>query len=301
MANLSFEPGRPRPDIPDDATEALWTTYFRSIFNPARLKVKAMQAEMPKKYWRNMPEARAIPDLIAGAQARTEAMRHAAPTLPPAYAKAVKDRPMPEADAPPPNSLAALRREAASCTRCPLYENATQVVVGEGPIDAELMFVGEQPGDQEDLAGRPFVGPAGRLFDEIAQAAGVDRSRTFVTNAVKHFKFAPRGKRRIHQKPDAGEVQACRWWLEAERQLVQPKLIVALGATAAEALTGTGKGILKRRGSVEATDDGTPVFLTVHPSYLLRLPDETLKAEARDAFRRDLESVMSHLAELRAA
>ena len=299
--NLSFEPGRPRPDIPDDATEALWTTYFRSIFNPARLKVKAMQAEMPKKYWRNMPEARAIPDLIAGAQARTEAMRHAAPTLPPAYAKAVKDRPMPEADAPPPDSLAALRREAASCTRCPLYETATQVVIGEGPIDAELMFVGEQPGDQEDLAGRPFVGPAGRLFDEIAQAAGVDRSRTFVTNAVKHFKFAPRGKRRIHQKPDAGEVQACRWWLEAERQLVQPKLIVALGATAAEALTGTGKGILKRRGSVEATDDGTPVFLTVHPSYLLRLPDETLKVEARDAFRRDLEFVMSHLAELRAA
>jgi DNA polymerase len=299
--DLTFEPGRPKPDIPDDATEALWSTYFRSIFNPARLKTRAMQAEMPKKYWKNMPETRAIPDLIAQAQSRAQAMRDAVPTQPPAYARALKERPVPQPDAPAPDTLAALRAEAAACTRCSLHANATQVVVGEGPADAELMFVGEQPGDQEDLAGRPFVGPAGQLFDEIAAAAGVDRTRTFVTNAVKHFKFAPRGKRRIHQKPDAGEVQACRWWLEAERKLVEPMLIVALGATAAEALTGTGKGILKRRGGIEATADGTPVFLTVHPSYLLRLPTEDLKAEARLAFRRDLEAAVAHLEELRAA
>ena len=208
---------------------------------------------------------------------------------------------MPEAQAPAPRSLAALAREAAACTRCPLYRNATQVVVGEGPRTAELMFVGEQPGDQEDIEGRPFVGPAGRLFDRIAEEAGLDRKRTFVTNAVKHFKFAPRGKRRIHSKPDAGEVEACRWWLEAERNLVKPKLIVAMGATAAESLTGTGKGILKRRGSIEETSDGTPVFLTVHPSYLLRLPNEALKTEARQAFRADLESVLAHLEELGAA
>ena len=184
---------------------------------------------------------------------------------------------MDQSDAPAPESLAALHDQAAACRRCPLYRNATQVVVGEGPRDARLMFVGEQPGDEEDRAGRPFVGPAGRLFDAIASEAGVDRDRSFVTNAVKHFKFAPRGKRRIHQKPDAGEVEACQWWLDAERRLVRPKLIVALGATAAESLTGTGKGILKRRGRIEATEDGTPVFLTVHPSYLLRLPTEELE------------------------
>ena len=208
---------------------------------------------------------------------------------------------MPNPDAPAPRSLSSLHEEAAACTRCPLYRNATQVVVGEGSRSAELMFVGEQPGDQEDLEGRPFVGPAGRMFDRLAEEAGVERKRTFVTNAVKHFKFAPRGKRRIHQKPDAGEVEACRWWLDAERKLVKPKMIVALGATAAESLTGTGKGILKRRGTLEATEDGTPVFLTVHPSYLLRLPTEQAKSEAREAFRKDLESVVAHLEELRAA
>ena len=298
---LTFEQGRTRPDIPEDATESLWTTYFRNIFNPARLKVKAMQAEMPKKYWANMPEARAIPDLIASAEARSAAMRGALPSQPPAFARAVKERPMPQADTPAPDSLAALLVAARGCTRCDLYRNATQVVVGEGSTDAELMFVGEQPGDQEDLAGRPFVGPAGQLFDEIVEKAGIDRSKTFVTNAVKHFKFAPRGKRRIHSKPDAGEIEACKWWLEAERKLVQPILIVALGATAAESLTGTGKGILKRRGTIEATFDNVPVFLTVHPSYLLRLPSEDLKAEAREVFRADLVAARAHLEALRAA
>ncbi|MBM9594929.1 UdgX family uracil-DNA binding protein [Roseitranquillus sediminis] len=297
---LTFEPGRPRPDIPEDATEALWTTYFRNIFNPARLKVKAMQAEMPKKYWKNMPEAREIPDLIASAEERALAMRAATPTQPPAYARAIKERPMPEQQPPAPDTLAALHEAARGCTRCDLYRNATQVVVGEGSTDAEMMFVGEQPGDQEDLAGRPFVGPAGRLFDEVVAEAGIDRSRTFVTNAVKHFKFAPRGKRRIHQRPDAGEIQACRWWLEAERRLVQPLLIVALGATAAESLTGTGKGILKRRGTVETAFENVPVFLTVHPSYLLRLPDADLKAQERERFRQDLAAAQAHLVELRA-
>ena len=204
-------------------------------------------------------------------------------------------------DAPRPRSLSALHDAAAECTRCPLYRNATQVVVGEGPRSAELMFVGEQPGDQEDREGRPFVGPAGRLFDRLAEDAGVDRRRTFVTNAVKHFKHAPRGKRRIHQKPDAGEVEACRWWLEIERQLIRPKLIVALGATAAQSLTGTGRGILKRRGAVETAEDGTPVFLTVHPSFLLRLPTDEAKAAAREDFRRDLVSVLGHLDRIRAA
>ncbi len=299
---LALEPGQPKPDIPDDGAEELWTTYFRSIFNPARLKPAAMRAEMPRKYWKNMPETRAIPDMIAGAQARADAMRAAGPTPPPPHVRAVKERQMPPGNDPAaPGTLAALHQAAADCTRCALYEMATQVVVGEGPTDAELMFVGEQPGDQEDLAGRPFVGPAGQLFDEIAVQAGIDRSRAFVTNAVKHFKFAPRGKRRIHQRPDSGEIRACSWWLEAERQLVRPLLIVAMGATAAEALTGSGRGILRRRGSVEKAGDGTPIFLTVHPSYLLRLPSDELKREARAAFRADLESVRDHLDRIRAA
>ncbi len=195
-------------------------------------------------------------------------------------------------------SLPDLRREAEACTRCPLYAEATQVVFGEGPTGAAMMFVGEQPGDQEDLAGRPFVGPAGQLFDEILRAARIDRGTVYVTNAVKHFKFVQKGRRRIHQKPSTGEISHCRWWLDAERSVIRPKLMVALGATAAQAITGSGKDILKRRGSVERAPDGTPVFLTIHPSYLLRLPDLELKARETEAFRGDLEAAAAHLAEL---
>ncbi|WP_375263846.1 UdgX family uracil-DNA binding protein [Palleronia sp.] len=286
---IALAPGQPRPPLLKDATEQLWTTYFRNIFNPARLKVKAMQSEMPRRYWKNMPEAAAIPDLIAGAEARAREMQRAAPTLAPARAAKITEQlSMTPTDTPAPGSLSALHQEAANCTRCPLHRNATQVVVGEGPRDAPLMVVGEQPGDQEDLAGRPFVGPAGQLFDRLAEEAGLDRDKAFVTNAVKHFKFQPRGKRRIHQKPDAGEVQACRWWLEAERRLIKPKLILAMGATAAMSLTGTGAGIMKRRGTFERTEDDTPVLLTLHPSYLLRVPNAAAKAAAERDFRADL-------------
>ena len=302
-----FEAGRlrltedgPHAPPPEDATQGLWNTYYASIFNPARLKLGAMRAEMPRRYWRNLPEARLIPELIATAGARVEEMRARRPTLPPAYAAparriAAQSR-EPRMDIGH-NSIAALHEDARGCTRCALHENATQVVFGEGPADADLMFVGEQPGDQEDLAGRPFVGPAGRLFDEIAERAGVDRSRTYVTNAVKHFKFVPRGKRRIHQKPGAGEVSACRWWLDRERDLIRPRLIVALGATATHALTGDGKGLLKRRGSVEAARGGAgePVFVTVHPSFLLRLPDEEARAREEAAFEDDLRAAMAWL------
>ena len=262
-----------------------------------------MRSEMPRKYWRNLPEARLIPDLIAGAGARVEEMRARQPTLPPARAAritrdlAAQLRKEPTMAEIGHNSIAALHEDARGCTRCALHEMATQVVFGEGPADADLMFVGEQPGDQEDLAGRPFVGPAGRLFDEVAGRAGVDRSRAYVTNAVKHFKFVPRGKRRIHQKPGAGEVSACRWWLDRERELVRPRLIVAMGATAVHALTGDGKGLLKRRGSVEAARGGAeePVFVTVHPSFLLRLPDAEARAREEAAFEDDLRAAQGWL------
>ncbi len=285
---ISFGPGQPRPPLPEDATEALWSTYFRNIFNPARLKVKAMQAEMPKKYWKNLPETQAIPALVASAESRARQMQAAPPTPAPARAARIQERTKMTHEPPAMTDLEALRQSAAACTRCPLYRDATQVVVGEGPSDAPLMVVGEQPGDQEDLAGRPFVGPAGQLFDRLAQEAGLDRSRAFVTNAVKHFKFQPRGKRRIHQKPSAGEIEACRFWLDMERDLLRPKLILAMGATAAASLTGRGQGIMKRRGSIEATGDGTPVLLTLHPSFLLRVPDATARAAAERDFRSDL-------------
>ncbi|RAZ87710.1 UdgX family uracil-DNA binding protein [Cereibacter johrii] len=294
---LDFALTEARIAPPADGTEELWRTYYANIFNPARLMVKAMQSEMPKRYWKNLPEAELIPGLIRGAAERAAEMQAAAPTEPPARTAAVARQRAAAAGAPPassgsaaPGTLAEAKAAAEGCRRCGLWANATQVVFGEGPAAARMMIVGEQPGDREDLAGRPFVGPAGQLFDEEAAAAGLDREAVYVTNAVKHFKFAPRGKRRVHQKPDAGEVTACRWWLDLERDLVRPRLIVAMGATALASLTGSGAGILKRRGSVERLDDGTPLFVTVHPSYILRLPDEAARAEERRRFRDDLQA-----------
>ena len=193
-----------------------------------------------------------------------------------------------------------LFKEARGCTRCELYKYGTQTVFGEGPLDAKLLFVGEQPGDQEDLAGRPFVGPAGQLFDEALAAAGVDRSQTYVTNAVKHFKFIARGKRRIHNKPDAGEIEACRWWLEHERELIRPPVTVALGATAARSLIGKVVTIGKVRGSPIALADGSECWVTVHPSFLLRIPEPDRRREERARFVADLKQVWARAAKLAA-
>ncbi|MFQ6754081.1 UdgX family uracil-DNA binding protein [Cereibacter sphaeroides] len=301
---LDFALTEERTAPPADGTEELWRTYYANIFNPARLMVKAMQSEMPKRYWKNLPEAELIPGLIRGAAERAAEMQAAAPTEPPARTAAVARQraaaggPPAAGDGSAPGTLVEAKTAAEGCRRCGLWANATQVVFGEGPATARMMIVGEQPGDREDLAGRPFVGPAGQLFDEEAAAAGLDRGSVYVTNAVKHFKFAPRGKRRIHQKPDAGEVTACRWWLDLERDLVRPRLIVAMGATALASLTGSGAGILKRRGAVERLDDGTPLFVTVHPSYILRLPDEAARVEERRRFRDDLQAARQLLERL---
>ena len=184
--------------------------------------------------------------------------------------------------------LASLRKEAASCRRCPLWGNATQTVFGEGPAPAAMMLVGEQPGDKEDLAGRPFVGPAGRLLDLALEEAGIDRSTVYVTNAVKHFKNEPRGKRRLHKKPNAGEIEACRWWLEKELTLVRPRLTIALGATAAGVLMQCTVIIGRLRGRAIETESGA-LWATVHPSYLLRLPDETSRQREFVRFVKDLE------------
>jgi DNA polymerase len=191
-----------------------------------------------------------------------------------------------------------LFNEARGCTRCDLYKYATQTVFGEGPLDASIMFVGEQPGDQEDLAGRPFVGPAGAIFDKALEAAGIDRGSVYVTNAVKHFKFVPRGKRRIHNKPDAGEIAACRWWIEHERALIKPPLTVALGATAARSLVGKIVTISKVRGEPLTLADGSECWVTVHPSSILRAPDEDARREGKRLFLRDLRRIKARADEL---
>jgi DNA polymerase len=199
------------------------------------------------------------------------------------------------ADVAVPATLEAAREQAKSCTRCHLYQLGTQTVFGEGPSKAQVMFVGEQPGDKEDLAGRPFVGPAGRLFDTLLAEAGIDREKCYVTNAVKHFKHEPRGSFRLHKKPDTPEIEACKWWLRIEAAIVKPKLFVALGATAAQSLTGNGRNILRRRGSFETARDGRPILITVHPSALLRIPVARDAAAARQSFRDDLALILDRI------
>jgi DNA polymerase len=190
-----------------------------------------------------------------------------------------------------PQTLEELNRVIAESE--PFVPGGKRAVLGEGPVGAAVAFVGEQPGDQEDLQGRPFVGPAGRLLDRAMTEAGIDRQRAYVTNAVKHFKFEPRGKRRIHQRPTAGEVRHYRWWLERELDLVHPKLVVALGATAVLALAGRALPISRARG--EALFDGRRGYITVHPSSLLRIPDEEAKGQAYAKFLHDMRRIRTLL------
>ncbi|OLP60468.1 uracil-DNA glycosylase [Xaviernesmea oryzae] len=289
-----------RLSLKDDA-DALWRTYFRNIFNPARLKIKAMQAEMPKKYWKNLPEAELIPELISSAEARVRDMAARAPTHPPAFHAGASRKArenVTEGDRPPEGTIEALRAAAAGCTRCPLHCNATQTVFGEGPEDARVMVVGEQPGDQEDLAGRPFIGPAGRMFDRIAEEAGLERDGLYVTNAVKHFKYEPRGKRRLHKTPNTGEIRQCRWWLTGELAIVKPKLVVAMGATALTSVMNHAEKLGDYRGRFTDLGEGQRLYTTVHPSYLLRLPDETRRQEEIARFREDLTAVKEAQARL---
>jgi DNA polymerase len=193
--------------------------------------------------------------------------------------------------AEPDPALVRAARDAWSCQRCQLYGPATQPVFGEGPAGAGVMFVGEQPGDQEDTIGRPFVGPAGQMMDRAMEEAGIDRRQVYVTNSVKHFKFTPRGKRRIHQTPEVPEIRACGFWLDVERVQVRPRLLVAMGGSAARAVLGRVVSITRERGRPFRMEDGQMVFVTVHPSYLLRLPDAAAKAAAYQAFVSDLRAI----------
>jgi DNA polymerase len=280
---LMVSEGADPADAPaEDAQEELWRTYYASIFNPARLNPRQMRQEMPKRYWRNLPEARLIPELIETAQERATAMVASTPRQP--SDRVLKAALRHSRDAAygtgAPTTLEEIQAGVSVCRRCDLWRDATQGVPGEGASPAPLMFVGEQPGDQEDLAGTPFVGPAGQMFNKALAEAGVPRDRAFVTNAVKHFKHEPRGKRRIHKTPDRGEVTACRWWLDAERRLVRPRVIVMLGATAALGVTGKPTPIAANRGQPLQLADQAQGLVTYHPSFLLRVPDEATRARA---------------------
>lgn len=296
--HLTIAEGRTIADAAaGDPLEEVWKTYYAHIFNPARLKIGAMRAQMPKKYWHNLPEAQLIAPLIQSAQARSAAMIGAGPTPArrrsgvPAATRALcapdnlTTGTDPHAE---PSSLASLNGCLQSCRRCSLHAAATQAVAGEGPPAARLMIVGEQPGDQEDLAGRPFVGPAGQLLDTALERCGIDRAQAYVTNAVKHFKYEARGKVRLHKSPNAAEIDHCRWWLDLEIGLVKPDLIVGLGASAARALLHKSVAVKDVRAQVLPLQAGRHALITVHPSYLLRLRDEDEKRRAWRAFLDDL-------------
>ena len=291
-ATLSFGPGASREDAPtDDALEDLWRTYYASIFNPARLKVDAMRREMPVKYWKNLPEARLIPELVRDALPRMQAMVEKQATVP-----RKKITPLQKAaDDAPEGSLAALRRQAQDCRACELWKPATQTVFGEGPAHARVVVIGEQPGDQEDLAGKPFVGPAGQLFDRALGEAGVPRDKLYVTNTVKHFKFEPRGKMRLHKRANAEEQAACRRWLAAEIDRIRPGALVCLGAMAAHAVFGASFKLMEQRGQWIELPDGRKAMATMHPSYLLRLPDPAARERAYADFVRDLSLITPEL------
>jgi len=288
--DLRFGPGASRDAVPaEDRFDDLWRGYYRSIFNPARLKISAMTKEMPKKYWHNMPETTEIAGLIRSAAHRTMNMIEAGPTAPSAMTDVeLRRRPTLVESIPSAGSIAALRKRAEVCEQCPLAAHATQTVWGEGPDTAAMMIVGEQAGDHEDLAGKPFVGPAGKLLDRALGFAQINRMETYITNAVKHFKFEVRGKRRIHNTPSAREVDHCRWWLNQERALIKPRLIVALGATAARSVLNRAVRIGEERGRAILQPDASHVWITVHPSYLLRLPAGRPQAEEMEKFFADL-------------
>jgi DNA polymerase len=281
---LCIGPPARRSDAPeDDAYELHWRTYFESTFNPARTNLTVMKQHMPRKYWKNLPETRAIPGLVANAASRVEEMIEQEAAMP---AKRTPEKALALMEDQAPKSLEELYRIIKRSE--PFIEGSDKAVLGEGPMHPKIAFVGEQPGDQEDQEGRPFVGPAGRLLDKALEEAGIDRSKVYVTNAVKHFKYVQRGKRRLHKTPTAAEVKRYRWWLEKELDFVAPEMVVGLGATAVHALAGHQMPIGKNRGPAEL--DGRKAYITVHPSFLLRVPEEAKEREY-EAFVADLKRI----------
>jgi DNA polymerase len=281
-----------------DASEALWLACYRSIFEPARLKLQTLRREMPERSRNNLLEPARVDPLASEAGERSMTMIAKGPTDP-KRRPASEPRPTPGHPPTPggeaPRSLRALNEALDRCRECPIGEHATQAVGGEGSRHARLMFVGEQPGDQEDLQGRPFVGPAGQVLARALEELAIPREQVYITNAVKHFKFELRGKRRIHKTPAQQEAAACLHWLESEIALVEPDALVALGATAARQLMGTTVSVMRERGHWLVRNDGRRVLITLHPSALLRM-DPADKAAAYQAWLADLRHAAEHFA-----
>lgn len=287
---LAFGPGARREDAPaEDAREALWQTYYASIFNPARLNTRMMMQEMPAKYWRHLPEAQLLPRLVRDAGDRVQEMHDRPAQAPQRKIPARALAPMPAADA---KGLQTLRQQALACRQCPLWEAATQGVFGEGPVDARIMVVGEQPGDVEDLRGQPFAGPAGQLLDRALAELGIDRATLYLTNAVKHFHHERRGKIRLHKRPESRHIQACRPWLMGEIARVRPQVIACLGATAAASVFGRDFNLSRDRGRWHTLEDGTRGYATVHPAWVLRQGDDARREQAYALFRDDLAQLL---------
>ncbi|MCJ8142433.1 UdgX family uracil-DNA binding protein [Ancylobacter sp. A5.8] len=288
--SLVIGPPALRPALPEgDGFEEGWLSYYESTFNPARTNTAMMTKEMPKKYWANLPEAKLIPGLVQSAASRVDAMiaREASAPRKRDPRKAVEAM-----SEQAPGTLEELNRLMRDTP--PFVTGGTRAVLGEGPAGAPLALVGEQPGDQEDVEGRPFVGPAGRLLMKALGEAGLSREQLYLTNAVKHFKYVQRGKRRLHQSPTSGEVKHYRWWLKQELDFVQPRLVVALGASAALALAGHPVSVTRARGPMKF--EGRPGYVTTHPSYLLRLPDPAAQNAAYAQFVADLKAAAERAA-----
>ena len=289
LEKLTYTDGVPRSEAPEgDALEDLWKAYYGSIFNPARVKVKAMKAEMPIRHWATLPEAELIPSLLAKAGDRVIQMGNQQKASAAPWVPSEKD-------------LNVLRSAAPKCEGCDLYQHASQIVFGEGPQTARVVMVGEQPGDEEDIKGRPFVGPAGRLLDKAILEAGIERQQVYVTNAVKHFKFVERGKRRIHAKPTGIEISSCRPWLEAELATIEPELVVCLGATAAQTLMGREFRVTVDRGKFFPHRWAKELVATIHPSAILRMPEPERREEEYNLFVQDLRLVAAKIRDLEKA
>jgi len=290
--NLSYSPGASKSDAPaEDAGEDLWRSYYRSIFNPARLKISAMQSQMPKKYWRNLPEAPLIADLIANSAHRMDTMIAAQPTEP--LRKVVKyiakkDDAIPPRDMTDPASALQALNERMLATEFPLAVHATQAVLGIGAAPASIMLLGEQPGEQEDLSGQPFIGPAGKLLNQALQEAGIVRTEVYVTNALKHYKFKLQGTRRVRMLPGIGDIETYLPWLKGEIVIVQPRIVIALGTVAAHAITGEALGMEDNRGKLFSLTNGLQALVTYHPSYILRAPDTKTKQQRYEKLVIDL-------------
>ncbi len=283
-ALLAFGPGGVRADAPaDDAQETLWRTYYANIFNPSRLNPRMMRQEMPQKYWKLLPEAHLLPDLIRDAGQRVRDMAERVPEPP----RRKIPLPAPASPEPVDDSLAALHAAARQCRRCPLWQPATQTVIGEGPGHARVMVVDQQPGDAEDLSGRPLVGAAGKLFTRALEELGLDRDTFYLTHALKHFSFEQRGRFRVARVPEASHLQACHPWLQRELASVRPRAVVCLGEIAAQAVLGNDFKLGRQRGAWHDLHDGTRVLATVHPSWVLRHGGES-RERAYARFLRDL-------------